>query len=429
MKETKKICRIGKISVFLLLAVLLTCAVIVPAVADDGSAVFTQQEIQGMMTAGSVFSTVFDDALYNSLDDDAKANYMATVLSSMSSPSGNRYAMMNSISGLESANVNQQMQTQYQMRTNSILQQYDLSTYSEPLIERDSIYYDANAKTFTFTYSNGVLAMVKLVRDECCDGLNQDILLTEMQESLSSDELNSDKSLLRAVPGDKALLIYDLDATGQHVASFDPLISYLSTNNPSISSTVERNPTVPQYRTLLSGTSMSGGYRVIVIVSHGGVYSLNLLTNHPSVVLCETTTSTKLSMYSSDLLQNRVGVVYQSNEPDKFALLPSFFEYYYSGNKLGGAYVHLGICKGFGDGWFADNTLASKFTASGASVVTGYVKEVHYTYEFGMNKIIIQNLANGNSLQSSVNAAKSSQGNTGPNGEYIVVYGNGGWTL
>ncbi len=429
MKETQKIWRIGKTAALLLLAVLLTCAVIVPAAAEDSSAVFTQQEIQGMMTAGSVFSDVFDNALYNSLSDDAKADYMATVLGSLSGPAGSTPALMSSVPGLPSANVNQQAQIAYQMQTNSILQQYDLAAYSEPLIDRESIYYDADAKTFTFRYSSGVLALVKIGRDECCNESNEMISVTQMQDIPLSGEQSSDKALVRAVPGDKALLIYDLDMTGQHVASFDSLRYYLSGNNPSISSTVEQNPTVPQYRTLLSGTMVSGGYRVIVIVSHGGVYSLNLFTNHPSVVICETTTDTKLSLYSSDLLQNRVGVVHQSGKPDQFALLPSFFEYYYSGNKLGGAYVHLGICKGFGDGLFADNTLASKFTASGASSVTGYVKELRYTYEFDMHKIIIQNLVNGNSLQASVDAAKSSQGNTGPNGEYIVIHGNGGWTL
>ncbi|MCZ0859689.1 hypothetical protein O0S10_00430 [Methanocorpusculum sp. MG] len=429
MKETKKVWRTGKTAALLLLAVLLACVVIVPAAAENSSAVFTQQEIQGMMTAGSVFSDVFEDTLYNSLDDNAKADYMATVLGSLSGPSGSAAVMMSSVPGLSSANVNPQAQVQYQTQTNSILQQYDLSTYSEPLIDRESIYYDADAKTFTFQYSNGVLAMVKLVEDDCFSEVNEENPLTDMQGVLLSGEQSSGESLMRAVSGDKALLIYDWDTTGEHIASFDSLRYYLSGNNPSISSTVEQNPTVPQYRTLLSGTLGSGGYRVIVIMSHGGVYSLNLFTHFPSVVLRETTTDVKFDLYSSDLLQNRVGVVYQSDESDTFALLPSFFEYYYSGNKLGGAYVHLGMCQGFGNGLFADNTLASKFIASGAGAVTGYVKKVWYQYETGMCRDIIRNLVNGNSLQSSVNAAKSSEGNTGPNGEYIVVHGNGGWTL
>ncbi|MDE2443871.1 MAG: hypothetical protein O0X49_05760, partial [Methanocorpusculum sp.] len=130
MKETKKVWRTGKTAALLLLAVLLACVVIVPASAENSSAVFTQQEIQGMMTAGSVFSDVFEDTLYNSLDDNAKADYMATVLGSLSGPSGSAAVMMSSVPGLSSANVNPQAQVQYQTQTNSILQQYDLSTYS-----------------------------------------------------------------------------------------------------------------------------------------------------------------------------------------------------------------------------------------------------------------------------------------------------------
>lgn len=429
MKETKNIWRTGKTAALLLLAVLLACAVIVPASAEDSSAVFTPQEIQGMMTAGSVFSDVFDDALYNSLDDSAKADYMATVLGSLSGPSGSAAVMMNSVPGLPSANGNQQAQVQYQTRTNSILQQHDLSAYSAPLINRESIYYNADTKTFTFRYSSGVLAIVKLVEDMCCDDAKEKFSPTKIQTSPLSDELRSDEVQMRAVSGDKALLIYDIDTTGSTLYNLEYVRDFLLGNNPPVTSIIKQNPTVPEYRTLLSGTVASGGYRVIIISSHGNVYSLNLFTNYPSITLRETTNDVKLNLYSEDLLQNRVGIVHQSNGSDLFALLPSFFEYYYSGNKLNGAYVHLGICKGFGDGLFVDNTLASKFTASGASAVTGYHKEVYIPYDHGMIKSISRNLANGNSLQSSVNSAKAVHGNTGQNGEYIIVYGNGGWTL
>lgn len=117
MKETKNVWCVGKTAALLLLAILLACAVIVPASAEDSSTVLTQQEIQGRMTSGSIFSDVFEDILYKSLDDNAKADYMATVLRSLSGPSGSTPALMSSVPGLPSANVNRQAQTQYQMQT------------------------------------------------------------------------------------------------------------------------------------------------------------------------------------------------------------------------------------------------------------------------------------------------------------------------
>lgn len=429
MKKTKNLWYTGKTAKLLFLAVLLACTVIVPVSAEDTPALFTPLEIQEIMTAGLVFSDVFNDSLYNSLDDSAKADYMATVLVCLSEPANRTAVSMNNVPGLLSTTMNQQAQILYQSRTNHILQQYIPSMYSTPLINRESIYYNVDTKTFTFRYSSGVLAMVKLVKDECCNEANESISFTKIQTSTLPDELLSDDTQIRAVSGDKALLIYDIDTTGSRLYNLEYVRDFLLENNPPVTSIIKQNPTVPEYRTLLSATVVSSGYRAVIISSHGDVYSLNLFTNYPSVTLCETTNDVKLDLYSEDLLQNRVGIVHQPEEADRFSLLPSFFEYYYSGNKLNGAYVHLGICKGFGDGLFVDNTLASKFTASGASVVTGYHKEVFITYDHGMIKNISRNLANGSSLESSVNSAKAVHGDTGPNGEYIIVYGNGGWML
>ena len=429
MKETKNIWRTGKTAALLLLAVLLACAVIVPASAEDSSAVFTPQEIQGMMTAGSVFSDVFDDALYNSLDDSAKADYMATVLGSLSGPSGSAAVMMNSVPGLPSANGNQQAQVQYQTRTNSILQQHDLSAYSAPLINRESIYYNADTKTFSFVYNTGVLAMVSISKDTCCDELGEDALLTDMQDNFIWGE-QEDKILLpRAISGDKALLVYDLDRTGYRISTLHDIKGFLLGNNPQIISTIKQNPTVSEYKSLLSGD------KYITILSHGNVFQRTPFSNkYPCITLTEQVTDSTITQYDADLQNQRIVLYYDdpagpTHISDTFAILPKFFEYYYSSNGLNDAYVHLGICKGFGEINGENYALASKLTSSGASVVTGYYKSVFIPYDHGMIKSITRNLVDGKSLQAAVDIAKGVQGNTGPDGEYLVVYGNGGWTL
>lgn len=424
MKETKNVWCVGKPAVLLLFTMILACAVIVPVSAEDNSAMFSQQEIQEIMTAGLVFFDVFEDTLYNSLDDNAKADYMATVLESLSGYSGSTPVAMNSVPGLSLVSVNPDAHVQYQRQTNSILQQYDLSTYSEPLINRESIYYDADEKTFSFRYSNGVLAMVKLVRDECGNGSGDDLSFIDVQEYSLTEQQDEQESSSNAVSGDQAVLIYDIDTTGSTLYNLEYVRDFLLENDPSVTSIIKQNPTVDEYKTLLLDS------RVVVISSHGGVY-LNI---YPSVLLTESVTDTKLSLYESDLQADRVGIYYDPNQvvhlgPGTFALLPKFFEQYYSGNRLNGAYVHLGICSGFGKSGNVNTLLAAKFTASGASAVTGYYKDVYIPYDHGMIKSIARNLADGNSLQSAVNSAKSVQGNTGPNGEYIVVYGNGGWIL
>ena len=213
MKKTKNLWYTGKTAKLLFLAVLLACTVIVPVSAEDTPALFTPLEIQEIMTAGLVFSDVFNDSLYNSLDDSAKADYMATVLVCLSEPANRTAVSMNNVPGLLSTTMNQQAQILYQSRTNHILQQYIPSMYSTPLINRESIYYNVDTKTFTFRYSSGVLAMVKLVNDECCNEANESNSFTKIQTSTLPDELLSADTQIRAVSDDKALLIYDIDTT------------------------------------------------------------------------------------------------------------------------------------------------------------------------------------------------------------------------
>ncbi|MCZ9313513.1 MAG: hypothetical protein O0V67_09040 [Methanocorpusculum sp.] len=439
MKETKKVWRTGKTAALLLLAVLLTCAVIVPASAENSSAVFTQQEIQGMMTTGSVFSDVFEDTLYNSLDDNAKADYMATVLGSLSGPSGSAAVMMSSVPGLSSANVNPQAQVQYQTQTNSILQQYDLSTYSEPLIDRESIYYNEDAKTFSFAYNTGVLAMVKIGRDTCCDGIDENVLLAEMQNSILSREQYTADSLMASTSGNDALLIFDLTNNGQLRGTFLGLYNIVLPNSHKFSSiTLKENPTVNDYKTLLSGK------KLVLISQHGAIYQKSVISpKYPCLRLFEPVTDANMAVYNSDLSAQRVALYYRNPQDpihlsNEYALLPKFFEYYYSNNKMNNAYVHLGVCDSFGNSGNVNYELAAKLLGAGANVVTGYHNSVNVPgYEQPMTEDIVDMIVNnGYSVQQAVDQAKRYNGDTDhghgtvvKEDAYIIIHGNNAWTL
>lgn len=421
MKETKNVWRVGKTAALLLLAVLLACAVIVPASAEDSSAVFTQQEIQGMMTAGSVFSDVFDNALYNSLDDNAKADYMATVLGSLSGPSGSAAVMMNSVPGLPSANVNRQAQVQYQMQTNNILQQYDLSTYSEPLIDRNSIYYDADAKTFSFVYANGVRGMVKIGVDTCCDGISSNSSTKMTQIKSMIDDVQSLSPVSANAIGDDVLLLFDL--TGGLSGTYEALNTITLPGSTYITT-----PTIEQYKTALDNKKM------ILISAHGNLFTTSLLpyVTTPGMSVSEEATSSKIVAYDSDLDAQRVGLIYDAldifHTNGRFVIYPSFFSYYYGDNRgFEGAYIHLGICKGFGENGNEKYDFAYALNQGGGSVVTGYNGEVNAGYDHSMTLSIAISLTNGNNIQTAINSAKS--GNTSPNAAYLVTYGYVGWTL
>lgn len=431
MKETKNIWRTGKTAALLLLAVLLACAVIVPASAEDSSAVFTPQEIQGMMTAGSVFSDVFDDALYNSLDDSAKADYMATVLGSLSGPSGSAAVTMNSVPGLPSANGNQQAQVQYQTRTNSILQQHDLSAYSAPLINRESIYYDADAKTFTFRYSNGVLAAVKIGRDTCCDEGNQTSSLVEAKNVFRSTEQNIDRS----VSFYNALLVYDLGNTEESIGTLRDILHPLLNSDPMYTCTFDKHPSVTDYKTILKNQ------KLVVISAHGTMYTVSEtpLTKIPALSVQEPVTGSTLIKYRADLTAQRVGLFYAegdiTQEREIFAILPQFFEHYYgsTSQQLSDAYVHLGICSGFGDGGNENYALGNALRTVGADVVTGYNNPVNVPYDHSIILKIVRELLKGDTVHQAIAEAQAEFGYTDANGEskttagYLVSLGNTNW--
>lgn len=384
------------------------------------------------MTSGSIFSDVFEDILYKSLDDNAKADYMATVLRSLSGPSGSTPALMSSVPGLPSANVNRQAQTQYQMQTDSILQQYDLSTYSEPLINRGSIYYDAGAKTFSFAYSNGVLAAVKIDRDTCCDEDNQVSSLVEAKNVFRSTEQNIDRS----VSFYNALFVYDLGDNDLYIGSLRDILHPLLNSDPMFTSTLDKDPTVSDYKTLLKNQ------KLVVISAHGTMYTVSVspLTKIPALSVQEPVTGSTLIAYRADLTAQRVGLFYAPTDVAQsreiFAILPQFFEYYYgsASKRLSNAYVHLGICSGFGDGGNENYALGNALRSVGADVVTGYNNEVNIpNYEHLMIVKIVRELVNGDTLQQAITKTIATYGDRDNIGEpkttagYLVSLGNINW--
>jgi len=98
------------------------------------------------------------------------------------------------------------------------------------------------------------------------------------------------------------------------------------------------------------------------------------------------------------------------------------------------AYVHLGVCKSFGDNGNGDYAFASAFNQGGASTITGYNGSVIVGYDHSLTRSIIPRLIEGDTIQTAIVKAKNMYGDTDAeqysgSGAYLLIHGYTGWTL
>lgn len=246
------------------------------------------------------------------------------------------------------------------------------------------------------------------------------------------DQQNIDRS----VSFYNALFVYDLGDNDLYIGSLRDILHPLLNSDPMFTSTLDKDPTVSDYKTLLKNQ------KLVVISAHGTMYTVSgsPLTKIPALSVQEPVTGSTLIAYRADLTAQRVGLFYAPTDVTQsreiFAILPQFFEYYYgsASKRLSNAYVHLGICSGFGDGGNENYALGNALRSVGADVVTGYNNEVNIpNYEHLMIVKIVRELVNGDTLQQAITKTIATYGDRDNIGEpkttagYLVSLGNINW--
>lgn len=281
-------------------------------------------------------------------------------------------------------------------------------------IAPDSIEYDTSTQIIAYEYANGAYGGVMLEDfAEGISGSGEDLYGT----TYSYDATNASYSLENwpAVPvfdsdsfpyeeqNLRAVMMYGLGDDHHEYLELAKL-EQTGWSQAHLVTTLDDDCTISDFRTKLTGNDL------IIIQEHGVVYK-----NNPLIMLQETITFSNYltknaglaytvegALYLEDLQEKRIAMLHMASGKYHTCLLPEFFTHYYGENQLADAIVWLGCCDGY-----RNDTLVKAFADCGAKAVLACTENVSTAYNYLMQDAVVYMLLYGNTVEQSLNHAKS----------------------
>ena len=186
-----------------------------------------------------------------------------------------------------------------------------------------------------------------------------------------------------------------------------------------------------QFRYGLSGMDM------VIIECHGNLYELNgqivpffrafgeVENEVRDSVLEEDTRNARVVKITEKVASGSGAENYEFH--NHYCITPYFFSYYYGGNGLEDAIVHLGSCHGFGNSeWgypVGDNYgLSNAFLECGAAAVIGHDNSVYTYYDYQILMAELEYLEQGYTIGEALAYAESLYYDN--DRDYMIAYGN-----
>lgn len=322
-------------------------------------------------------------------------------------------------------------------------------------LDKDSIYYDDDSRSYTFSFCNGALGSVELEKmsDETF-GIDDEIksaIELEYEAKLNYDGtvylLNKPDFGNVEYPYEErninALFLCDddrIDDDIENTMSGDE--GALKWTSSFLKTEYREGVGVEELRTVLSKKK----YNYIAIAAHGMkqiFYLKKELIYKPVIVVPEDYSEDLLTFGSSygqdtrlghpfiwnrlndkeksfceDVFTRRIGIGV-SHGSKAFYVFPEFISHYYK-DKLNDSIIMLFLCHGYPD----DNSdLVKSFSDCGAKAVLGYSDSVDKTYAIAMNDALLYSLLYGGSVKEALQFAKRKWGED--NEDYYKKYWNG----
>lgn len=249
--------------------------------------------------------------------------------------------------------------SEYNKKIESVKQLLEkLSNEENPLIRKDSVFFDEESSLYSFAYINGDLGCVKI------DDIDEDneYLYGESSTDNGSNSQNSSASSKSS----NALIMYDWYTDNEDILSIYQ--EYQRTwNDKGLSTNLIQKPTVNQYATRLANNEL------ILIASHGSRWTLkNGWFSSPVKysVICthETCTEELDKQYQNDISQKNI-VKANTEDGQFYWILPSFFTAHYSSGELDDTILLMDNCNGMGSDGDIDYDLASVLTGENSAAV------------------------------------------------------------
>lgn len=275
------------------------------------------------------------------------------------------------------------------------------------IVLKGSIEYDDESEIFWYKYSNNAesgILMGEYDEDFAGNAQTNEYVSWKSNGLVDStkDEINFDspnypysKKQIEDLEL-KALYMYgwsdENDVKNGNAVCYDDYLENQKTwNLNGLKTNIDSYCTVEDFKTELIG------YDLIIICEHG-----NFQKKYPLICLKEKVSKDNFSAYKEDFESGKILTVQPNGSNEKYWWIkPSFFEKYYSDNKLQDSIVWISSCHGY-----QSDELVEAFSNCGAKSVIGYNNSVLINYDFYLHSAFVYSLMHGDSVQ---NALKFSQ--------------------
>ena len=295
---------------------------------------------------------------------------------------------------------------------------------AQGLVEKDSIYVDAENGMVSFAYRCGALGGILLTDTE-----------SEADAALPGPELEDAPALLAAENGTvgNAVIYYAFD-NGVNSNRY-PYYSYMKDywNGFGLDTHLDMMVTVSDLKRMAD-------YDLAILSAHGAYYTYEYgwlwkkQATAPILLLLEKSDFWNDLRYGMDLLSHRVIKVNGC-----YAVTGDFFRNAYRGGKLNGTIVLSETCEFYGRSGHVDTALSDGLLSGGAEAVAGFVNNVYSVYSRSMLWATVNRLIEGETLQQAIDYSLEVYGendivwylnqNTGrrphPAASYPIIQGDG----
>lgn len=271
------------------------------------------------------------------------------------------------------------------------------------IVLKGSVEYDEESEIFWYKYSNNAESGIMMGEyDEDFAGIAQTNEYVSWQSNglvdSTRDKINFNspnypysKEQIENLKL-KALYMYGWSdendvKNGKAVYYDDYLENQKTWNANGLKTNIDSYCTVEDFKTELIG------YDLIIICEHG-----NFQKKYPLICLKEKVSKDNFSAYKEDFESGRILTVQTNGSNEKYWWIkPSFFEKYYSNNKLQDSIIWISSCHGY-----QSDELVEAFSNCGAKSVIGYNNSVLINYDFYLHSAFVYSLMHGDSVQNAL---------------------------
>lgn len=263
---------------------------------------------------------------------------------------------------------------------------------ADGLIDRRSVYVDAENGMVSFAYSCGVWGGILL-----SDPDDENVFSGSAGLNRLSSEVISESNRSRDLG--TAMIYYAFDNTIN--SSRYPYYSYMKGFWSALGLDTRLDTAVT-----VSDLKKMGQYDLCILSAHGAyyTYSYGLLwrrtATQPIILLTEEASPYKDLLYGIDLLCHRIIKI-----NGLYCITPDFFRNAYLFNRMDGTLILSETCEFGGTDDSPDSSMADALLAAGASAVVGYTNNVYTVYSRSMLWDTVNQLILGEDIQTAVQHA------------------------